>query len=524
MSTSTSSTPPTKRSRSPSPTPDETTSLLARVSASPPRFPPIRRVFFVSFFISMTFAFTQTSLLYAFHDMTCDEYYRSHTWNGIGDRCSSGPIDAETAKDIALMASVTTGSSIVNLFVTGMCIKRFGVKTAMFQQTVWASMRNVTQIIALRIGAQTGKRIIQTTQLFNILGSGGGYLLAANAFVAAIVPAEQRTSQFGVLGGVGMLGNAAGYTFGGLVDSYFGHIVPVEVTFILLVSVTIFGSLFLPYIAPTSAISKDGGSAKNSGILTPLKLFMPRRGNQSLFLLGAGAFCSVLATGYVSIGLQLFAQNRYAFRPVQSGLMLSLTLLVKAFFLSICFPRIISSGRRWLSRSSTSSPTVRSTADRPDDPSQSDPTDAISSVTHDSAISPVDARHGSTFDLFFLQWSIFLDGVLTALVTLSSRGWHMFIAAIVIPFASGTGAAAKGLALDFVAPEDRADALSGIALIEKVAQISTIAIFGYVFAAFSEIGHAEYVFTVNGGIAMISFFILFFVRMPRVPGGEQGTA
>ena len=82
----------------------------------------------------------------------------------------------------------------------------------MFQQTVWASMRNITQIIALRIGAQTGKRIIQTTQLFNILGSGGGYLLAANAFVAAIVPAEQRTSQFGVLGGVGMLGNAAGYT------------------------------------------------------------------------------------------------------------------------------------------------------------------------------------------------------------------------------------------------------------------------------------------------------------------------
>ena len=46
----------------------------------------------------------------------------------------------------------------------------------------------------------------------------------------------------------------------------------------------------------------------------------------------------------------------------------------------------------------------------------------------------------------------------------------MFIAAIVIPFASGTGAAAKGLALDFVAPEDRADALSGIALIEKVGE------------------------------------------------------
>ena len=46
----------------------------------------------------------------------------------------------------------------------------------------------------------------------------------------------------------------------------------------------------------------------------------------------------------------------------------------------------------------------------------------------------------------------------------------MFVAAVVLPFASGTGAAAKGLALDFVGPEDRADALSGIALIEKVGE------------------------------------------------------
>ena len=50
----------------------------------------------------------------------------------------------------------------------------------------------------------------------------------------------------------------------------------------------------------------------------------------------------------------------------------------------------------------------------------------------------------------------------------------MFIAAIVIPFASGTGAAAKGLALDFVAPEDRADALSGIALIERVGEFYSL--------------------------------------------------
>ena len=44
----------------------------------------------------------------------------------------------------------------------------------------------------------------------------------------------------------------------------------------------------------------------------------------------------------------------------------------------------------------------------------------------------------------------------------------MYLAAVVLPFASGTGAAAKGLALDFVPVEERSDALSGIALIENI--------------------------------------------------------
>jgi hypothetical protein len=46
----------------------------------------------------------------------------------------------------------------------------------------------------------------------------------------------------------------------------------------------------------------------------------------------------------------------------------------------------------------------------------------------------------------------------------------MYLAATVLPFASGTGAAAKGVTLDFVAPEQRSDALSAIALIEKLGE------------------------------------------------------
>lgn len=82
----------------------------------------------------------------------------------------------------------------------------------MFQQTFWAALRNLTQMYALSIGGNTGMQIIQTTQLFNVLGSGGGYQIASNVFISTLVAAEERTSQFRVLTGVIMLGSSSGYT------------------------------------------------------------------------------------------------------------------------------------------------------------------------------------------------------------------------------------------------------------------------------------------------------------------------
>lgn len=55
----------------------------------------------------------------------------------------------------------------------------------------------------------------------------------------------------------------------------------------------------------------------------------------NLFMLASGAFFSVLATGYVGMGLQLVATNVFGFRPGDSGLML--------VSLSLCF---FSSGGR----------------------------------------------------------------------------------------------------------------------------------------------------------------------------------
>jgi hypothetical protein len=132
-------------------------------------------------------------------------------------------------RSAALMSTITTSATIANLFVTGWLIRRFGVQAAMSQQTFWAALRNCTQLYArsstwvschaqenadpttfsVTLGGQPGINIIQTTQLFNVLGGAGGYLLVANAYISDIVDAEQRTASFGQLQGFVMRQSAS---------------------------------------------------------------------------------------------------------------------------------------------------------------------------------------------------------------------------------------------------------------------------------------------------------------------------
>ncbi|KAK6996691.1 hypothetical protein R3P38DRAFT_3070040 [Favolaschia claudopus] len=531
----------------------EDTPLLGHESTPKRRqlFNPYRRVLFATFLLATTFWFTFTPIIYAFRVFSCQEYYADPAhppYTGVGDACAIPAIDASSAKDISIMMVLGTLSGGANLLLTTWQIRHWGLRAAIVQQTFWPALRNLTQIYATFVGGRQGITIMQITQSITIFGGGAGYMLSANTYIPEVVEPIQRTAAFGVLAGMTMLGSALGFIAGGLAYDLINISAPFEITFGLLVASTLYSAALLPYIPPSgdppNTIDSSAPSKLKplSAFIDSVSVFQPSEYADGsgkywgLTLLGLGAFAGGLATQYVPMMLQLTATNQYGYKPSDNGFLLSGNSLSRAIFLTFAFPRIISAGRAWIAPQGTSmvdnSPTAgtRSTAVEADNDSGTVPgipTDprafeativpSAEGATEEPPLipTPTDKVHESGFDLIFLRWSILVDAILTAGVGFSSQSWHMVAAALILPLASGTAPACKGVLMEMVPEGRRADALAGLSFLETLTQICTVTLFGSLFAYLSDIGRPQLVFFCNAALAVLASVVLFLVRFPK---------
>ncbi|KAH8807836.1 hypothetical protein F5884DRAFT_790227 [Xylogone sp. PMI_703] len=463
--------------------------------------------------------------------MTCDAYYTSHPEPSPGyDRCENHEIEAGTARAVSLLGASTTLFGVLNLFVTGYAIKALGIKAALAMSVFWPAVRLAVQNVGVMVGGAKGIIIVQASQIITIVGGPAGYLLALNSYVTEIVDPSERTGALGKLQGGSFLGTASAYLAGGLLSDAFGILAPFRVTLALFLTSCLYVLLFLPWIPPVQDAPKQGatGAAKLFG---PLKIFAPhswvlRDGRIQMeygtVLLGIGTFLGVLATGYIPVLLQMYATDVYKFGTTKNGYLISLNSFIRGIFLMLIFPRIISAGRKWFStrdaeRDAEACPTPGSV--------EPDLEDFAAVEAMDNDEEPVQLRKAGeeketfAFDLQYTKYSLLADAILTGAASFIQQGWQMYLVASVLPFASGTGAAAKGTILQMCSPSERADALSAITLVEMIARLATTSIFGLVFAAFAEIGKTYLVFSCNAATALIGFGVLLFSRFP--PDGSK---
>ena len=262
---------------------------------------------------------------------------------------------------------------------------------------------------------------------------------------------------------------------------------PVRGHLLLLVFCTVFCTIFLPYLAPEEPVTGPNGKNSKRTVLAPLKIFVPTRQTVdgvtkrdfNLFFRGAGSFFSVLATGYVPMALQLGGTNVFAFQPAKTGGMLvSRTQNNLSWWQADSAPTVAHPPRPRL-------------LPIPLLPAHHHPWPAIhlplpERALHSGRTAPglADGSHAirrrcTSAQADRREARIRLRPLLSPLLHLHRRHPHRLRESRRARMASlcrglrpalreRDGPAAKGVVLDLVRPEERAEALGGIALIEKL--------------------------------------------------------
>ncbi|KAL2148874.1 hypothetical protein VTH82DRAFT_1560 [Thermothelomyces myriococcoides] len=494
-----------------------------------------KRILFAGFLITLSFSFTQVPIFYAIHHMECDVFYENHPpYDGSGDRCSRNEIAAGTATQYSILGMTTTFCGTINLFVAGWTVKRIGPRAAVMVQTLVAAIRVATQILAVLAGGQAGIDIFQYSQLITIIGGPVGYILVINIIAGEVVEPLRRTAVFGMLQGCIMLGQGIGYLTGGMIGDTWGIRRPFEVAFFSFLLSTTYVRFALPYVSPESV---SGGSKSDSkgiaAFLSPLRVMLPQKvilesgalaKHYGVLFLCAGVFLGVLATGYAPLLIQMYATAVFGFEQSDSGWLMSEFAFIRAVFLIFLFPPIINNGRRWYLARERQKAGRRETEGCEPTRLATNPEELeapVGSLTEEEPVASAEVKEdeGTAFDLFFLRISLVVDGILTMCAAFATKGWHIYLAAFLLPFASGSAPAGKGVMTEMCSTSRRADALNALTLVENIARLSTQGLFGFVFASLANVGKSHLTFFANAAIALLAFAVLLLSRFP--PDGSR---
>lgn len=71
------------------------------------------------------------------------------------------------------------------------------------------------------------------------------------------------------------------------------------------------------------------------------------------------------------------------------------------------------------------------------------------------------------------------------------------LAGFLLPLASGSAPASKGVITEMCPASERADALQAMTLVENIAMLSTLGIFGFIFSSFADVGKSYLTFYCN---------------------------
>lgn len=126
----------------------------------------------------------------------------------------------------------------------------------------------------------------------------------------------------------------------------------------------------------------------------------------------------------------MYATAEFGFNQSDNGWLMSEYSFMQSFFLILIFPRLIDQGRKWFlsDRSTASRDAEPSQTDIPVSPELFDAPTGAQTAEEPVILKPAgDSPRACAFDLFFLRWSLVVDGALTTIAAFATRRWHIYL-------------------------------------------------------------------------------------------------
>lgn len=128
----------------------------------------------------------------------------------------------------------------------------------------------------------------------------------------------------------------------------------------------------------------------------------------------------------------MYATASFGFTQGDNGWLMSEFAFMRGLFLIGIFPPVISWGRKWF-QSRGSGKDIKEP--EPENPATAIPTSpqqldvpTVSQIEGEPVtLESAHDRESCAFDLFFLRWSLFVDGALTTIAAFATTKWHIYL-------------------------------------------------------------------------------------------------
>ena len=130
----------------------------------------------------------------------------------------------------------------------------------------------------------------------------------------------------------------------------------------------------------------------------------------------------------------MYATAEFEFRQSDNGWLMSGFAFMRALFLIFLCPRIIDRGRKWYIGRAAGEPVGHRNdgigghvVDLPTRPEEFEAPMGTHADDEPMAVDSEVEDEGTGFDLFFLRWSLVVDGGLTMLAAFATQKWHIYL-------------------------------------------------------------------------------------------------